>query len=167
MGQQVAGDVGTQRTRGGLIGDSRERQGAAHEGATGVLDGDVEGLRGRVGPDGRRAAGLQRREHLALRGDGPADGGRVQPGERRAHLLVVGAALHGQRALAGGRDERGGVEELADLVRAPDPGQPGRGQDDGVELAGGHEAHAGVDVAADGDDLEVGSQGQQQCLPAG
>ncbi len=47
------------------------------------------------------------------------------------------------------------VDDLGGLVEPTEPGQPGPGEHDGVERAGGDEPDARVDVAADRPDLEA------------
>ena len=53
----------------------------------------------------------------------------------------------------------GGVEEVGAL-------DAGGGEDDGIILAFGEFAEAGVDVAADGEDLEVGAESEELGLAA-
>ena len=65
------------------------------------------------------------------------------------------AALDRQRPLCGGGQHLQRVEQLVRLLDAAEPAQPGRGDDDGVQLAGVHLADPGVDVAADRHDLEA------------
>src|SRR5207245_630936 len=75
---------------------------------------------------------------------------------------VVAAALDGERALAGVGEEiikgngehEGGVKEIGAF-------EAGEGEDDGVELAGFQFADAGVDVAADVFDFQIGAEGQE------
>ena len=89
----------------------------------------------------------------------------LQTCEERREVLpledVVRPALDRQGALAGGREHLQRVEHLGDLVGAADAGEARTGEHDGVELAGGHLAEAGVDVAADGDHLETQPEGAQ------
>ena len=68
---------------------------------------------------------------------------------------VVAAALDRERALPGGGEHLERVEHLGGLVDAAEPGQPGAGEHDGVVLAARDLADAGVDVAADADDLDA------------
>ena len=91
--------------------------------------------------------------------------------ERRVGL-ESGADLDGERALAGCGRHDVGAERLGDRVEPPEPGQSRAGEHDGVEVAGsgggaGDAAEAGVDVAADVDDVEVGAGGEELGRAAG
>ncbi len=89
----------------------------------------------------------------------------VEPGELGGER-VAGAALHGERALAGRGEHLERVEHLGGVVEPADPGQAGAGEQDGVEVAGADLADAGVDVAADADHLEAEAEGVQLGDPA-
>ena len=52
-------------------------------------------------------------------------------------------------------------DNLRRVAEPAEPGQAGAGQDDAVELAGAHLADAGVDVAADRDDVEAEAEAEQ------
>ncbi len=84
-----------------------------------------------------------------------------QVGDLGRAWVVRAAALDRQRALAGGGQHLDGVDRLGDRVEAAEPGQPGARQDDGVELAVRDQPEPGVDVAADGDDLEAEAERAQ------
>ena len=74
------------------------------------------------------------------------------------HELVVLADLDADRALAHRRDHLLGVDVVGDAVGPAHAGDAGGGEDDRVDLAVLGLAHAGVEVAAHVDDLEVGAQ---------
>ena len=59
-----------------------------------------------------------------------------------------------------------GSMHLGDRVEPAEPGQPGPGEHDGVELTVGDERDPGVDVAAHGDDLEAEAERAQLRGPA-
>ena len=66
---------------------------------------------------------------------------------------------HGERSLAGSGKHLERVEDLGGLVGAAEAQQAGAGEHDRVELAAGDLAEAGVDVAAEVDDLDPEAQG--------
>ena len=131
---------------------------------------------GAVGQGGERAQGERVAIDRAQRRDRRVAGGVQSGGQRplrhhahggvevgdlrrgRVGVAVVGAPLERERALAGGGQHRVGVEDGAGLARAPEPAQPGEREHDRVALAVGELAQAGVDVAAQVDDLEVGAR---------
>ena len=90
-----------------------------------------------VGPDRGRAAGLQSGEQGALGGHGEPGGGVVERAEQvgRSVSGSSSSALDRQRALAGGGQHLDRVDDLGDGVEPAEPGQPGAGEHDGVELA--------------------------------
>ena len=69
--------------------------------------------------------------------------------------VVVGPALDREGSLARRGQHLQRVEHLGRLVDPAQPGQAGAGEHDGVELAGGDLAEAGVHVAADADQLDA------------
>src|SRR5690606_27341374 len=73
-------------------------------------------------------------------------------------LRVGGAALHGERALAGGGEDLFDLEHVGDVVEAAHPVQSRVGQHDRVEFAGGDLAQAGLGVAADRHVAQVGAE---------
>ena len=73
---------------------------------------------------------------------------------------VVTAAFHGERTLGGGRHDDVRVETLGGTVQHADAFQPGAGQDDGVEILP-NAAHPGVNVAAQGLNVQVGTKRQE------
>ena len=113
------------------------------------------------GPDGGRAARLELGQQPALGGHPHARGQVVEGGDRGGGLLVVGPALDGERALRGRREHGLDVEALRGALSPADPVESGGGEHHGVELARLDEAHAGVDVAADGPQVEVGPAGEE------
>ena len=76
------------------------------------------------------------------------------------------AHLDGQRALAGGRRHDVGAERLGDRVQTTEPGEAGARQDHRVEVVR-DALEAGVDVAADVDDVQVRACGEQLGAAAG
>ena len=81
------------------------------------------------------------------------EGGRVMHGPHRPpHTLVIGPRLERERPLAGRGDE---VQRFRRPLDAQ-PVQPGRGEDDGVGLAGVELAQPRVDVAAQLDHVQIG-----------
>ena len=86
--------------------------------------------------------------------------------QRLRQVLAVGANLDAQGALARGGQHGGGFEDAADAVGHAQALQARRGENDGVVLAFVQLAQAGVEVAAQGFDLQVGAQRLQQHLAA-
>ena len=93
---------------------------------------------------------------------------RARPSASRSVIVcargldrVVGARLERQGPLARRRRQLLGLELEGDLLLAPEPAQPGGGQHEPVEVAVREPPQAGVDVAAQLDQLEVGPQRQQ------
>ena len=104
-------------------------------------------------------------EHgTALGLDSAPNVGVVDPGQELDGRGVIGAALDGERTLRDLRDEQIGVEPLVDPVPESDPVQPGRSRDDGVDLADLRQP--GRHVAAEPDEVEVGSERGELGLPA-
>ena len=66
-----------------------------------------------------------------------------------------------ERALTGSGRHLGEGERVGDGVGAAEPFETGGGEHHGVEVAVGDASETGVDVAADVDDLEVGTAGLQ------
>ena len=75
-----------------------------------------------------------------------------------AHELVVLADLDADGALAHRRDHLLGGDVAGDAVGPAHAGDAGRREDDDVDLAVLGLAHAGVEVAAHVDDLDVGAK---------
>ncbi len=98
---------------------------------------------------------------------GVMGGGVIEGGEQGLGGRVIPAALDGQGPLAGVREEtvqrdgvhEGGIEEVGAF-------EAGHGEDDGVELAVAQFSNAGVDVAAYGFDLEIGTEGKELAFAA-
>ena len=86
--------------------------------------------------------------------------------QRVNQVLPVAAHLDAQRALACSGQHRTGFERGADPGFQPQALQARSRQHDGVVLAFVQFAQAGVEVAAQGLDLQVGPQGLQQHLAA-
>ena len=104
------------------------------------------------------------RARRARRSPRPACAGRRgRPAVGRQ--VVVGTRLDRQRALAGGRQHLQRVEHLGRLVEPAEPGQAGAGQHHGVVRTVADLADAGVDVAADVDDLDAEPEGVQLGRP--
>ena len=66
-----------------------------------------------------------------------------------------------ERTLARRGQHLEGVEHLGGLREAPETGEPGPGEHDRVELAGGDLADAGVHVAAHVHDLDPEAEGRE------
>ena len=126
---------------------------------------------GRVRGDRRRAAGLEPGEHAPLGRRGQARRRVVDRGDAlRQRSGCVGADLERQRALRGRGGPCADVEELGCLTEPPESLESRGGQHEPVHAAvivGVVEApQPGVDVAADADDLEIGSGREQLRAPA-
>jgi len=120
-----------------------------------------------VGGGGVAAAALDGGEEGALGGDGEAVGWVVDGSDELAGVLVIGAALDGEGALAGGGEHFFEAEDLGGLGLTAEALERGEGEDGGVVLGFLDFADAGFDVAADGADLEVGAEGAKLGLTPG
>jgi hypothetical protein len=89
----------------------------------------------------------------------------VDRGDERADAGIVGAGLERNDALPDRRQEFGDGEDGGSGVRKAEPLEAGEREQGGIDLAGGQLAQAGLDVAAEGNDLEIGAQPQDQRLP--
>ena len=83
--------------------------------------------------------------------------GRGQP----VVAFIAGPALDDQSPLAGSRNHPVDVKDEGDVGLAPEPFQPGDGEDQRVGLAGVQPGQAGVDVAANPDHAQIGPERQQ------
>ena len=79
---------------------------------------------------------------------------------------VCGEHFEAEGALAGCGAEFVDREALVDVLGAAEAVETGGGEDERVGFAGGPFAKAGVDVAAHGDEPEIGAQGEQHGLAA-
>ncbi len=118
------------------------------------------------GSDRCRAARLERREDGPLGGDAGSRVGVVEDREDRSGRFVVGAALDGEGALAGGGQHLERVDRLGDVGQPVEPGQAGTGEHDRVERAVVHQPDPGVDVAADVLEREPEAEGGELGDPA-
>ena len=75
--------------------------------------------------------------------------------ESADEALVAGAHLDGEGSLTGRRGPEVRVEVLRDDVGAAEAPQTRGGEDHRVEVTGGDPREAGLDVAADVDDLDI------------
>jgi hypothetical protein len=85
----------------------------------------------------------------------------VERGEQAVGGVVVVAAFDAHRSLAHGRQALGRVEPGTDALGEPQTLQAGRGQDDCIEIPGVELGQAGVDVAAQRDDVQRRERGPQ------
>ena len=76
-------------------------------------------------------------------------------------LAAICARLHRQRSLPHRRAHHRGIQQLRYAILPTQPAQAGRGQHDGVVLSRVQLAQAGVHIAADAFDLEIGPQRPQ------
>ncbi len=81
--------------------------------------------------------------------------------------VLRGAGFEGEGSLAGGGAEFVGFEAVVDVLGAAEAVEAGGGEDEGVALPFFELAQAGVDVAADFDELDVGTKGEELGLAAG
>src|SRR5262245_36482615 len=95
--------------------------------------------------EGRQTAAADRGDAAALGLDPPP---RLRVVDRGDELLLALAHLRGQRALAGLGQELVRRKPPADLRAEPEPIEPARGEDNGVEPALAAFAQPRVDVAA-------------------
>src|SRR3990172_8476349 len=110
----------------------------------------------RPSPRSRRAAAVLRPGRRPGRA-GAGEGHRFRPGRRwRGERRGGGAPRRPERALTHGREHRLRRQYLGGAVQPAQAGQAGGGEDGGVVVAVLHLADAGVDVAADIGDAEVG-----------
>ena len=93
---------------------------------------------------------------------GQPGAGVGQRGQGFDQLGAAGADLDAQSALAGGGQHGVGFEDLADACAQAQALEAGRGQHDAGVLAFVELAQAGVEVAAQGFDAQVGPQRLQQ-----
>ena len=77
----------------------------------------------------------------------------VKRGNQPVDALIVAATLDADRALPDGRQADFRAEELGDAFLEAEPFEPGGGEDDGIVLIVIELLQAGVDVAAQIDDL--------------
>ena len=129
------------------------------------LAGAVGGVHPRcqpvAGPEGRyrgRAATAQGCQDSPFLGDRESRVRVLQGFEGGDQGGITGPALDPERPLPGcGQDG----QFLSDPSREPEAAQPRRGQHHRIQVAGGHPGQPGVDVAADVDEDQVGTQGPQ------
>lgn len=144
------------------------------------MPGDEVGLfeDGRaVDADRELAAAAESIEDDAFGVDGEAGEWVVESGDGGADCVVaIGfsedgvagrAGFEGEGALAGGGAEFVEREALVDPFGAVEAVEAGRGENEGVALAFGELAQAGVDVAAEFDELKVRTQGEELGAAAG
>ncbi len=119
-----------------------------------------------VGSQGHGATAAKGARDGAL-GRGGQPGGRVgELGQRCGQLGVRGADFQAQGALSGSGQHHLGLDHLTDAAGQAQALEAGGGQHDGVVLAFVEFAQAGVEVAAQGLDAQVGAQGAQLGEPA-
>ena len=130
---------------------------------TGQLEAGPQHLR--IDPDWGMATGPQRGEQGPLRHDGGAGEGTrdlvEQAGDERIFpaLDAQGPLPNGPKHLGRSQGERNAVSQLEAL-------QPGGREDEGVVFSGVEFAEAGLDIAADFGELQIGTQVQQLGLAA-
>ena len=109
-----------------------------------------------IGAERDFAAAGQRPRHGAL-GAHAGGGGRIIQGcNPCGHFRTRGQGFDSQRALSGGGQRILGGQHGADTVTQTEALEAGGRQNDGVELAFVELAQAGVEVAAQGSDGEIG-----------
>ena len=128
---------------------------------------------GDVNADGELAAAAEGVEGNALGSDGEAGLGVIEEGEGFEEERVAGgvgvgragmargAGFERKSALAGCRADLLGGEAGVDRLGAAETVETGGGEDEGVTLALGEFAQAGVDVAANLDEADVGAEGEE------
>ena len=119
---------------------------------------------------------MRRQRHGAAAAHAAADGALGRDGEPGGHVrqwgqcghqvLAVAAHLDTQSALSGGGQHLGAVEFGANALLQAQALEAGGRQNDGVVLAFVEFAQAGVEIAAQRLDLQVGAQRLQQHLAA-
>ncbi len=122
------------------------------------------------GAQGELAAAAQGVEDGAFGMDGVLGCGAVQGADCGVDGYVGGVLrtsyLQGEGSLAGGWGEFVDGEALVDRLGAAEAVQAGGGEDEGVGLAFGPLAEAGVDVAAHLDEADVGAESKDHGLAA-
>ena len=108
--------------------------------------------------DRRMAGAAERAGEDALGGDCGEGRQMVDGSDHPAGFLVGGAALDPDRALRRGGEKL--VERVADLAMMK-PVEPGGGEQGGVAFARRKLGQPCVDIAANGDDVEVGADAEQ------
>lgn len=99
----------------------------------------------------------------------------VEEGNRLTNISVAGlvdrvmrmASFEGERSLTGGGTKLVGGKALVDPLSALETVETGRSEDESVALSGGEFFEAGVDVAADIDKLNIGTQREELGSSAG
>ena len=166
MFQRLLGQAFAQFEGGVHVGG---RDGAADINALGAIfrehpPSQAQGSAGDMGvsSDGQGTTTLQHAEECAL-GCGGEHGGRVGERGKEIQGIALVEALDGEGALTGGAQHLGCGERFADVFRQAQALQAGGGQHDGIELLAGlaQFGEAGGHVAADGQDLEIGAEGEQ------
>jgi hypothetical protein len=162
VGEAEAEGFGVEGGAGNLVAERAAAVGRGQEGDEAELGGgfgrrcDVELAEG---GDGSVATGFEAAEEGAFGGDGEARRRVVERGEELGEAGVVGADFQAQGPLAGGGQHAVEVEEFGVGGEKSGAGQSSAGQDDGVELPVADFAEAGVDVAANVGEEEVGTEG--------
>lgn len=132
----------------------------------------------RAGCSGRRwerAAPAEGVEGGAFGLDGEAGVGMLEESDGVADVCVTGfvdgvgtaSGFEGEGSLAGGGTDLLGRETVVDGFGALETVEAGGGEDEGVTLALFEFAEAGVDVAADFDEGDVGAEGEDLGATAG
>src|SRR6202030_4247942 len=116
--------------------------------------------------DGNLAASTETVEQGALAGGGGAGVGVIQKAQERTRFGVTFTNFDTQRSLSGGGAHDFGGDNLLDQFGFAEAFQPGRGENDGVVLSLLEFAQAGIHIAAQGMDVEIGPNGLELCLAA-
>src|SRR6185437_14512970 len=111
--------------------------------------------------DRHLAASAECGEGGAFRGDGIARGRMVEERDGSQGGGIGVAGLDAQRALSGGGAEMLGVEPFAQPFGFFKSIEACGGEQDGVDLALGEFAQAGIDVAAKLDSFDIGTEGEK------
>src|SRR6266436_3047429 len=118
------------------------------------------------GAEGNLTAALQRGEQSALGDDGGARFGVVQSAEDFGGFGIGKAAFGGNRTLAHGREKNLWRKSFGDAIAPAEAVEPGFGEEDGVVFTALGFAEAGVDIAAQVADIEIGANVAKLLLAA-
>ena len=139
--------------------------------------GTLVAQRSAMDADGDLAAAAEGLEHGALGLDGETRFRMIERGDGASHGLVAlrfrkdsvmgGTSLESQSALAGRGAEFVDGEALVDPLGAAEAIEAGGSEDESVALTSGELAQTGVDVAANFDEGDVRTEGEQFALRRG
>ena len=139
---------------------------AVHFGHQAVQDEALVVQHLRMTGDGHLTAAVQTGQETALGFHADAGGAVFHAGQQFQHFTVITTAFDAQGTLAHGGHEGGRLEMVHAVRGKTQTLEPGGGQHDGVVFAFLHLAQAGIHIAAQGKDLQVGTQIEQLGLTA-